>query len=86
MNLEDGLIIPRVEPLALKIHPVVMLLLMVVGTALAGVWALIFGAALASTILEVVKYFRQEWDRDMPTAILLNVTGPVLVQRTPGCG
>ena len=65
-QLENSLLVPRIQGQSLNIHPIVVMVVIVVGSQIAGLWGIIVGPPLAATAIAVVKYFRQEWDREMP--------------------
>ncbi len=56
--LENGLLVPRIQGGYLRIHPAVMIVLLVVGASLAGFWGLILAGPLAATVAEIYKYIR----------------------------
>jgi predicted PurR-regulated permease PerM len=74
--LENILLVPRVQGHALKLHPVMIMVIIVVGHQWAGLWGIIISPPLAAIAVEVVKYFRREWDREM----LPPGTGPATEQ------
>jgi len=57
--LENSLLVPRIQGGYLRIHPAVMIVLLVLGAYLAGFWGLILAGPLAATGVEVYKYIRQ---------------------------
>lgn len=65
--LEGSLLVPRIQGQSLNIHPIVVMLVIVVGSQIAGLWGIIVGPPLAATAIAVIKYFSKEWDREMPT-------------------
>ena len=67
--LEDALLIPQIEGHALRVHPIIVLIAIVVGGKLAGLWGVILGPPLAAIAVEAVKYFYQEWNREVPPSL-----------------
>ena len=68
--LENSLLVPRIQAGYLRIHPVVVIFLLVVGAKLAGIWGIILAVPLTATIVEVYRYVRQnireEENRQLP--------------------
>ena len=59
---ENTLLAPRVQASTLNIHPIVVILVIIVGGHFFGIWGVIFGAPLVSMGREVVRYVADEWD------------------------
>ncbi len=57
--LENNLLVPRVQSAYLRIHPAIMIFLLVLGAYLAGFWGLLLAAPLTATAIEIFKYVRQ---------------------------
>ncbi|MDD5127159.1 MAG: AI-2E family transporter [Dehalococcoidales bacterium] len=60
--LENAFLVPRVHSAYLRIHPAIMIVLLVLGTYLAGFWGLLLIGPMASTFVEIYKYVRKEVD------------------------
>ncbi len=60
---ENTLLAPRVQASTLNIHPIVVILVIIVGGHFFGIWGVIFGAPLVSFGRDVVRYVADEWDR-----------------------
>jgi len=56
--LENTLLVPRIQGGYLRIHPAILVVLLVVGTYVAGFWGIILAAPLTATIVEIYKYVR----------------------------
>lgn len=56
--LENNLIVPRVHATYFKMHPVVTIMLLVIGTYIAGFWGLLLAVPLTATTIEIYHYFR----------------------------
>jgi predicted PurR-regulated permease PerM len=54
--LENNLLVPRIQGQALRIHPAIALLLLVVGAYMAGLWGIILALPLAATIVQLFGY------------------------------
>ena len=57
--LENSFLVPRVQSAYLRIHPAVMIFLLVLGTYLAGFWGLLLAGPLTATAVEIYKYVRK---------------------------
>lgn len=60
---ENTLLAPRVQSHALNLHPVVVIIVIIVGGHFFGIWGIIFGPPLVSMGRDVVRYLTHEWDR-----------------------
>lgn len=57
--LENNLLAPRIQGTYLRIHPAVIMVLLVLGAYIAGFWGIILAVPLAATTMEIYKYVRQ---------------------------
>jgi predicted PurR-regulated permease PerM len=57
--LENTLLVPRIQGGYLRIHPALLIFLLVVGAYIAGVWGLLLAGPLTATVIEIYKYVRQ---------------------------
>ena len=55
--LENNLLVPRIQGGYLRIHPAFAIVLLVMGTYVAGFWGLILAVPLTATIIAIYKYF-----------------------------
>ena len=58
-GLENVLLRPRIQGAYMRIHPAIVLVLLVLGAYVAGFWGLILIVPLIATIVEIYKYARQ---------------------------
>ena len=61
--VENTLLVPRVQADTLNVHPIVVIVVIIVGGHFFGIWGIIFGPPLVSMSRDVVKYVAREWDR-----------------------
>ena len=54
--LENYFLVPRIQSAYMRIHPAVMIVLLVFGAYVAGFWGLLLAAPLAATVMEITKY------------------------------
>jgi len=64
--LENSLLVPRIQGGYLRIHPAVMIFMLVLGAYLAGFWGLILAGPLTATGVEIYRYIRQCYQDEMP--------------------
>jgi len=57
--LENTLLVPRVQGGYLRIHPAIVIILLVLGAYIAGFWGLILAVPLTATAVEIYKYVRR---------------------------
>ncbi|MFH1775269.1 MAG: AI-2E family transporter [Chloroflexota bacterium] len=56
--LENGLFVPRIQGSYFRIHPAVVIILLVLGVYIAGIWGMILAVPLTATVIEIYKYVR----------------------------
>ena len=62
--VENNLFVPRIQSAYLRIHPAVMIVLLVLGAYIAGFWGLLLAGPLAATTIEVFKYIRIQYQME----------------------
>ena len=58
---ENTLLAPRIQAGALKLHPIAVILVIIVGGHFFGIWGVIFAPPLVSLVKDIVKYLAHEW-------------------------
>lgn len=61
--LESNIISPRIQGRAVKIHPALILVILVIASETAGLWGVVIGVPLTAAARDVVKYFYDDWTR-----------------------
>lgn len=61
--LENSFLVPRIQGKALGLHPIAVMLVIVIGSQLMGLWGVILGPPLVAAFKDVAKYFAQEWNQ-----------------------
>ncbi len=56
--LENNILVPRIQAANLRLHPALVLFLLVTGSYFWGFWGLVFTVPLAATLIDVFKYVR----------------------------
>jgi predicted PurR-regulated permease PerM len=69
--LENSFLVPRIQGNALDLHPIAVMVVIVIGSHLFGLWGVIVGPLVAAVVKEVIKYFIAEWNRSAPPLRLL---------------
>ncbi len=59
--LENNFLVPRIQSAYLRIHPAVMIFLLVLGAYVAGFWGLLLVGPLTATLVEIGKYVRRHY-------------------------
>jgi predicted PurR-regulated permease PerM len=62
--LENSLLVPRIQGGYLRIHPALLIFLLVLGAYLAGFWGLILAGPLTATGIEIYKYVRERYQEE----------------------
>lgn len=57
--LENNLLVPRIQGAYLRIHPALIMVLLVLGAYIAGFWGIVLVVPVTATIVEIYKYVRQ---------------------------
>ncbi len=65
--LENFLLVPRIQGGYLRIHPALMIFLLVLGAYIAGFWGLILAGPLTATSIEIYKYVREHYQEEKAT-------------------
>ena len=73
--LENNLLVPRIQGGYLRIHPAVMIVLLVLGAYIAGFWGLLLAVPLTATTVEIYKYIRRDARTEDYQESLLNGQG-----------
>ena len=61
--VENTLLVPRIQGATLRLHPVVIIIVIVIGSHFFGLWGIILGPPLAAMGNNTVAYLVQEWNR-----------------------
>ena len=59
--VENYFLVPRIQGAYMRIHPAIMIVLLVVGAYVAGFWGLILAAPLTATAVEIYKYIWRQY-------------------------
>ena len=54
---QGALIVPRIQSFTMKLHPLMILVSIVVGSEIAGLWGVVLGPPIAASIKELLIYF-----------------------------
>ena len=58
---ENNLLVPKIQSAYLRIHPAIMITLLVFGAYIAGFWGLLLIGPLTATLVEIFKYIRDHY-------------------------
>jgi predicted PurR-regulated permease PerM len=59
--VENALLVPRIQGKAVDIHPAIIMVALVLGSEVAGLWGVVVAVPLGAVARDVFKYFNQEW-------------------------
>ena len=59
--VENNLLVPKIQSAYLRIHPAVMIVLLVFAAYIAGFWGLLLVGPFAATLIEIFKYIRDHY-------------------------
>jgi predicted PurR-regulated permease PerM len=65
--LENVFLVPRVQGNALNIHPLWIIVIILIGAQIAGLWGVILGPPLVAAGKGVVSYFSNQWSQPAPS-------------------
>ncbi len=69
--LENTLLVPRIQGGYLRLHPAVLIILLVLGTYVAGIWGILLAGPTAATVIELVKYIRNNIEQRAATGVAI---------------
>ncbi len=61
--IESNIITPRLQANAVRVHPVMVMAILVIATDIAGIWGMIAGVPLTAAVRDVFVYFQRQWSR-----------------------
>ena len=59
--VESNIISPRIQGRALRLHPIVIMITLIIASELAGLWGVLVGVPLLAAARDVFAYFYSEW-------------------------
>jgi predicted PurR-regulated permease PerM len=65
-QIENNLLVPKIQGSVMKMNPIFILLVSVLGAHLAGLVGFIVAVPVTATIVELLKYFRQAYNEETP--------------------
>ena len=60
-QVENAVLVPRIQGQAVHLHPAVVMVVLIVGSEVAGIWGMIVAVPLAGVAKDVFRYFLNEW-------------------------
>jgi predicted PurR-regulated permease PerM len=60
--LENMVLVPRIQGQSLNLHPVIVLLIITIGSQIWGLWGVILGPPLGALIKDLIVYFSRQWN------------------------
>ena len=62
--IESNIITPRLQANAVRIHPVMVMAILVIAADIAGLWGMIAGVPLTAAARDVFVYFQKQWSEN----------------------
>ena len=59
--VESNIISPRIQGRALRLHPIVIMITLIIASDMAGLWGVLVGVPLVAAARDVFAYFYSEW-------------------------
>ena len=60
--VESNIISPRIQSNAVRLHPAMVMIVLVCSSEVAGLWGMIVGVPLTAAVRDVFVYFYREWN------------------------
>ena len=70
--LENNLLVPKIQGAYLRVHPAIVIVLLVLGAYLAGFWGLVLAIPLTATIVEIYKYVHHRMEVEDSNSVAMN--------------
>ncbi len=61
--IENNLLSPRIHGNAVRLHPVLIMAILVIASQVMGLWGVLIGVPLTAMLRDVFVYFHREWSR-----------------------
>ena len=61
--LESNVVTPRLQANAVRLHPLMVIAILVIAADLAGIWGMIAGVPIVAAARDVFVYFQKQWSR-----------------------
>ena len=78
---ESNVIAPRIQSRAVRLHPALVMIVLVCSSEVAGLWGMVVGVPLTAAVRDVFLYFHRTWSAESAG---LAVTGAELSQSPDG--
>ncbi len=57
--LQGAFLVPRIQSFSMKVHPLIVLISIVIGSEVGGMWGVVLGPPIAASIKELIVYFSE---------------------------
>jgi predicted PurR-regulated permease PerM len=74
--LENNILVPRIQAANLRLHPALVLFLLVTGSYFWGFWGLVFTVPLVATVVDVFKYVHSMNNGTVTPAMVSSASRP----------
>ena len=76
--IESNIVAPRLQGSAVKLHPAIIMIVIVGASEIAGLWGVVVGVPVTAAIRDVFLYFHREWSGARTPATTDESADPVI--------
>ena len=82
--MQGAFLVPRIQSFAIKIHPLLILVSILIGSEVGGLWGVILGPPIAASVKELIVYFSNIKKNDEVNEIISTRSVPNSEEVTDG--
>ena len=82
--MQGAFLVPRIQSFAIKIHPLLILVSILIGSEVGGLWGVILGPPIAASVKELIVYFSNIKKNDEVNEIISTRSAPNSEEVTDG--
>ena len=75
--VESNIISPRIQSNAVRLHPAMVIIVLVCSSEIAGLWGMVVGVPLTAAVRDVFVYFYREWNGSSTALLAAGTAGEV---------
>ena len=74
--MQGAFLVPRIQSFAIKIHPLLILVSILIGSEVGGLWGVILGPPIAASVKELIVYFSNIKKNDEVNEVISTRSAP----------
>ena len=74
--MQGAFLVPRIQSFAIKIHPLLILVSILIGSEVGGLWGVILGPPIAASVKELIVYFSNKKKNDGVNEVISTRSAP----------